>query len=126
MCAEYVDCFIFAAIGALAGVIVTLIVNFPNKIIKKQAKEKKEEEERLKYFEGRLDVVEDGMRSLLRSEIQKVYLNIMRRGYALPYEKDNVNYLYKAYIKAGGNSFISKLYDQIMEMPIAEGEEYEL
>ena len=106
---DLVKAFLTAFLGAIAGGLATYLFTLP--------KRQKENQEQLNV---RIATIEEGVKSLLRSEIQAQYQKICNpnRKYAKPYEKHNVSYLYKSYKDMGGNSYISELFEQIMHKPI--------
>ena len=104
---ELIKPFIAALAGALAGGLIAL----PAKYRKKNTD-----------FNCRIEAIEEGVQSLARAEIQREYIRLMKQEYAQPYDKNNINYLYKAYKGLNGNSYIGELYKQIMELPL-ESEE---
>ena len=106
---DLVKAFLTAFLGAIAGGLATYLFTLP--------KRQKENQEQLNV---RIATIEEGVKSLLRSEIQAQYQKICNpnRKYAKPHEKHNVSYLYKAYTDMGGNSYISELFEQIMQKPI--------
>lgn len=126
--------FILAAISALAGVAVGCIVSLPRKLRSKKQEQLQLEEERLiglqeKFQDSetelstRLKAVEQAIGSLLRSEIQILYEQLMDRGYATTHEKANLSYLLNSYKGLGLNSYITKLGDQLMDLPTKERDE---
>ena len=106
---DLIKAFLTAFLGAMAGGLATYLFTLP-----------RQRKENSKELLKRLETTEEGIKSLLRSEIQNNYLQICnpRRKYAKPYEKHNVSYLYKAYTDMGGNSYISELFEQIMHKPV--------
>ena len=104
---ELIKPFIAALAGALGGGLIAL----PAKYRKKNTE-----------FNCRIEAIEEGVQSLARAEIQREYIRLMKQEYAQPYDKNNINYLYKAYKGLNGNSYIGELYKQIMELPL-ESEE---
>ena len=106
---DLVKAFLTAFLGAMAGGLATYLFTLP--------KRQKENQEQLNV---RIATIEEGVKSLLRSEIQAQYQKICNpnRKYAKPHEKHNVSYLYKSYKDMGGNSYISELFEQIMHKPI--------
>ena len=66
--------------------------------------------------------MEKALQSLLRNEIQKKYAEMNSRGYARPYEKQNLGYLFESYEKLGGNSYVKSLYVQAMDLKIIDKE----
>lgn len=56
----------------------------------------------------------NGMRCQLRSEMLRIYYEHKDTGEIRQYEMENFIYLYKAYKALRGNSFIKKIYDEVM------------
>lgn len=56
----------------------------------------------------------NGMRCLLRSEMLRTYYHNKDRARIRQYELENFVYLYKAYKALKGNSFIDKIYKEVM------------
>lgn len=114
---EFLKIVLTALVSALVGSGVTWIMAVPKK--RKAANEK---------LSARLDATEEGIRAILSAEIQAQYLRLCspHRQYVKPYEKANASKLYNAYKRLGGNSYITKLYDQIMERPVCENSESEV
>ena len=106
---DLIKAFLTAFLGAVAGGLATCLFTLP-----------RQRKENSKELLSRLETTEDGIKSLLRSEIQAQYLKICNphRSYAKPYEKHNVSFLYKSYTDMGGNSYVSELFEQIMHKPI--------
>ncbi len=106
---DLIKAFLTAFLGAVAGGLATHLFTLP-----------RQRKENSKELLKRLEATEDGIKSLLRSEIQAQHLKICNphRSYAKPYEKQNVAFLYKSYTDMGGNSYISELFEQIMHKPI--------
>jgi hypothetical protein len=61
--------------------------------------------------------VKDGTQALLRNEIIKEYDKYIERGYIPIYAKENVTSMYEAYHALGGNGTITKLMDELKELP---------
>ena len=106
---DLVKAFLTAFLGAMAGGLATYLFTLP-----------RQRKENSKELLSRLEATEEGIKSLLRAEIQAQYQKICNpnREYAKPYEKHNVSYLYKSYTDMGGNSYVSELFEQIMHKPI--------
>ena len=62
--------------------------------------------------------VMDGTRCLLRSEMLRIYYRHKDSGEIRQYEYDNFVYLYEAYKKLKGNSFIDKIYAEVKKWEI--------
>lgn len=57
--------------------------------------------------------VSSGTKCLLRSEMLRIYYHHRDSGTIRQYEYENFVYLYEAYKKLRGNSFIDKIYSEI-------------
>lgn len=108
---EILKAIILPILSALGGAIAGWIVATP-----RRARKKDEDLHR------RLEATEEGVKSLLRAEIQKEYIRICDPDvkFVKPYEKNNVSYLYKSYKGLGGDEYVSELYQQIMDKPVKE------
>lgn len=118
---EYINSFIFPFITAIAGAMATYIWGLPQK----RKKEKELEEKNQELVDCRLLNSEQALKALLRSDIQKAYDKAQESGFVTTYVKQNVSYLYKAYDRIGGNSYITKLYDELMRLPVQVEKERE-
>lgn len=56
----------------------------------------------------------NGMKCLLRSEMLRTYYHNKDREKIRQYELENFVFLYKAYKALKGNSFIDKIYNEVM------------
>ena len=65
-----------------------------------------------------IDKVMDGQRCLLRSEMLRIYYHNRDRGEIRQYEYENFVYLYEAYKKLKGNSFIDKIYKEVQKWKV--------
>lgn len=80
-------------------------------VYRKMAKQIKEDREKNK-------AIEDGMRALLRNELIQAYnLYVVDKKYCPVYGKENVNAMYDAYHRLGGNGTITRLKEQIDNLP---------
>lgn len=61
--------------------------------------------------------IRQGLLSLLRNSIIKNYDDYKEREYIPIYALENVEELYKAYHNLGGNGTITKLHDELMNLP---------
>mgnify|MGYP004627187791 FL=1 len=59
-----------------------------------------------------------GTRCLLRSEMLRIYYRHKDSGEIRQYEYENFVYLYEAYKKLKGNSFIDKIYAEVKKWEI--------
>ena len=60
----------------------------------------------------------NGMKCLLRSEMLRTYYHNKERGKIRQFELENFVFLYKAYKALKGNSFIDKIYQEVMEWEV--------
>lgn len=62
--------------------------------------------------------VMNGTRCLLRSEMLRIYYRHQDTGEIRQYEYENFVYLYEAYKKLKGNSFIDKVYAEVKKFKV--------
>lgn len=62
--------------------------------------------------------VMNGTKCLLRSEMLRIYYRHQDSGEIRQYEYENFAYLYEAYKKLKGNSFIDKVYEEVKKFKI--------
>lgn len=62
--------------------------------------------------------VMNGTKCLLRSEMLRIYYRYQPRGEIRQYEYENFVYLYEAYKKLHGNSFIDKVYEEVKKLNV--------
>ena len=83
-------------------------------VYRKMAKQIKEDREKNK-------AIEDGMKALLRNELILAYnLYVVDKKYCPVYGKENVNAMYDAYHRLGGNGTITQLKQQIDDLPTVQ------
>lgn len=63
---------------------------------------------------GKFKFIAEGVKCLLRSEMLQTYYRHKETGKIRQYELENFVYLYKAYKALKGNSFIDKIYEEVM------------
>lgn len=62
--------------------------------------------------------LKNGMRSLLRNEIVRIYENYITLGYCPSYMKENLNEIYMSYHNnLGGNGMATALVEEIFKLP---------
>lgn len=66
---------------------------------------------------GKQHVEREAIKSLLRSEIITMHGRYMEKGEIPIYAQENVQAMYDAYHRLGGNGTITKLVHEIMELP---------
>lgn len=91
------------------------------KIVSYRKKIKKLEDD-IEYLSGeelgkRMELLENGMQSLLRAEIIRQYEKWSGRGYMPIYAKEALQKEYEAYHALGGNDVATDLYERAMELP---------
>lgn len=69
-------------------------------------------------FFAALSKVNNGTKCLLRSEMLRIYYRHRESGQIRQYELENFIYLYEAYKKLGGNSFIDRIYDEVTKWKV--------
>lgn len=67
----------------------------------------------LKQYGG----LKNGMISLLRNEIIRIYEKYTNLGYCPSYMKENIEEMYISYHKLGGNGMITIMVDEIYKLP---------
>lgn len=60
----------------------------------------------------------NGLKCLLRSEMLRIYYHHKETEKIRQYELENFVFLYKAYKALKGNSFIDKIYKEVMEWEV--------
>ena len=60
----------------------------------------------------------NGLKCLLRSEMLRIYYHHKETETIRQYELENFVFLYKAYKALKGNSFIDKIYKEVMEWEV--------
>ena len=60
----------------------------------------------------------NGLKCLLRSEMLRIYYQHKETETIRQYELENFVFLYKAYKALKGNSFIDKIYKEVMEWEV--------
>lgn len=96
--------------AALITIILFFIKPFRQWFFGVKDRKKKQEEEGAAERES--------VRSLLRSEIVRIYYANRERRALHAFEYENVAKLYAAYKKMGGNSFIDRVWDEIQDWEI--------
>ena len=99
-----VDEIILKVVLTIVGIIVTGLSGYLTATIKNYKKKENTQEEALKC--------------LLRSAITSKYYVYSELKSIPLYEKENLNYMNEQYIRMGGNSYISKIMEEINQLPI--------
>lgn len=99
-----IDEIILKVVLTIVGIIVTGLSGYLTATIKNYKKKENTQQEALKC--------------LLRSAITSKYYVYSELKSIPLYEKENLNYMNEQYVKMGGNSYISKIMEEINELPI--------
>ncbi len=65
--------------------------------------------------------VQDGMKCLLRAEIIRDHSQLLEKGYIPIYAMENVLESYAAYHSLGGNGTITKMVEELKQLPTLRG-----
>lgn len=105
-------------IGTLAGVRVQLKIN------EKKAEEdrKKSDEERERKEEQRQKRQEEALKSILRTEILRIYFRHIEHNqkFLTQWESENVHKMYASYTALDGNSFVADVVTKMNEWDIVQ------
>lgn len=99
-----IDEIILKIVLTIVGIIVTGLSGYLTATIKNYKKKENTQQEALKC--------------LLRSAITSKYYVYSELKSIPLYEKENLNYMNEQYVKMGGNSYISKIMEEINHLPI--------
>lgn len=72
----------------------------------------------IKRFWKRQRAIEDGVRDILRMQILDNYESVKKAGKISISRKDAIDSAYNSYHALGGNGTITRVHQEIMEMPI--------
>ena len=73
---------------------------------------------KLKDYKKRDTNQEEALKCLLRSNITSKYYVYSELKEIPLYEKENINYMYEQYKSMNGNSYVSRLVEEINKLPI--------
>lgn len=74
----------------------------------------------LKRFWKRQRAIEDGVRDILRMQILDNYEHVKKEGKISVSRKDAIDSAYNSYHALGGNGTITRVHQEIMELPIVQ------
>ena len=115
-----------SALSIILTAIIGIIVKRMNdKSEERRADEKSREEETREAERARREeysALKDGIIAILRNHIIQADVHFSDRGHATISQKDNVQMMYDAYHRLGGNGIVTKSYRHIMELPVAHEE----
>lgn len=99
--------------------IIVLIVEFLGigtvlTIFKDVVKMRKERKAEAEAQAKELMTIQNGIKCQLRSEILRIYYHCRDSKTIRQYELENFIALYNAYCALGGNSFVTKIYNEVM------------
>ncbi len=67
------------------------------------------------------DMIKSALCSMQRQSLLNACEKYIKNGFATLEQKETVASQYESYHALGGNSFITRLYEQVMELPIEKG-----
>ena len=110
-----------AGLTALSGAASIFVAKIRHSISKRE-KERAQEEERRKQAEQRreeeADALREGMQAMLRDRILELYSHCKKQGFVNTYEARNMDHMYDAYHRLGGNGMITSVHEQFIKLPI--------
>lgn len=65
-----------------------------------------------------LDIIFEGLKCMLRSDMLHIYYKHREKQTIRQYEMENFIFLYKAYKRLGGNSFMDHIYKEVCEWEV--------
>lgn len=65
-----------------------------------------------------LSLIKEGNKCQLRGELLRIYYHCVEKGEIRQYELENFITLYKAYKALGGNSFIDRIYQEVIKFRV--------
>ena len=72
----------------------------------------------IKNYKKKENTQQEALKCLLRSAITSKYYVYSELKCIPLYEKENLNYMNEQYVRMGGNSYISKVMEEINHLPI--------
>ena len=69
------------------------------------------------YIINQYKGLKNGMKSLLKNEIVRVYETYIKLGYCPSFIKDNITDIYNSYHKLGGNGMTTSMLNEIYKLP---------
>jgi hypothetical protein len=74
---------------------------------------------KLEKFQLEYDGMNEGVQAVLRDRILQCCTYHQELGYAGVHERENVEHMYEAYHKLGGNGMVTDLYTKFRQLPVA-------
>ena len=106
----------------LTAVIGIIVKRMNDKTEERHADERRREAETKEAERARreeYDALKDGIIAILRDRIIQADVHFSERAFATISQKDNIQMMYDAYHRLGGNGIVTKSYRHIMELPVA-------
>lgn len=106
----------------LTAVIGIIVKRMNDKTEERHADERRREAETKEAERARreeYDALKDGIIAILRDHIIQADVRFSERAFATISQKDNIQMMYDAYHRLGGNGIVTKSYRHIMELPVA-------
>ena len=69
------------------------------------------------YFFKQYTGLKNGLKSIIKNEIIRIYEKYSNLGYCPSYMKDNASEMYSSYHKLKGNGMITSMMDEIYKLP---------
>lgn len=92
------------------GTVIALLKDF----VKMRKEQKREAEKQARE----LELIKEGNKCQLRAEMLRIYYHCVDAKSIRQYELENFITLYGAYKALGGNSFIDRVYAEVMELRV--------
>ena len=73
---------------------------------------------RLEKFQTEYDGMNEGVQAVLRDRILQCCTYHQELGYADVHERENMQHMYEAYHKLGGNGMITDIYEKFRKLPL--------
>lgn len=109
---------VLTLIGTLAGVKAQLRAS------ERKAEEDRQrlEDERERKEEQRQEKQEEALKSILRTELLRIYFHRVEKGqkFLTQWESENVHRMYASYTALGGNSFVTDLVNRMNEWDVVQ------
>ena len=74
----------------------------------------------LQQNKSKKDYTQEALKILLKSELKKVYIELVKKGFVTFDELENANEIYEAYHNLKGNGTGTKMIEEIRKLPIKE------
>lgn len=78
---------------------------------------------RLERFQQEYNGMNEGVQAVLRDRILQCCEHFQELGYAGVHDRENVEHMYNAYHKLGGNGMVTDLYNRFRTLPLTPKDE---